>query len=118
MSSTQPGFPTLPPSASLEERIRETERERRGQGCREEETPGKTHCFVSLPPPPPPFFLMSGCQAATMLSWPFFESIGNSVGLPHAVAGEGKRGAVWGGALVLEVEESDGRAEGSRDERI
>lgn len=53
-----------------------------------------------------------------MLSWPFFESIGNSVGLPHAVAGEGKRGAVWGGALVLEVEESDGRAEGSRDERI
>lgn len=31
---------------------------------------------------------MLGCQAATMLSWPFFQSIGNSVGPSHG----GRRG--------------------------
>lgn len=36
--------------------------------------------FFSFFTPP---LLVPGCQAATMLSWPFFESIGNSVGPSH-----------------------------------
>lgn len=45
-----------------------------------------TGLFFFFLTPPPPFFLfyfvVSGCQAATVLSWPFFESVGNSVGPP------------------------------------
>lgn len=36
---------------------------------------------------------MPGCQAATMLSWPFSQSIGNSVGLSHGAREE--RGMVF-----------------------
>lgn len=47
MSSSQPGSLTPPPSASLEERIRETERGERdgGQRWRHEEAQGKTQGF-------------------------------------------------------------------------
>ena len=48
---------------------------------------GKHRAFFIFLLPPPPLLLVTGCQAATMLSWPFFESIGNSVGLSHG-AGE------------------------------
>lgn len=46
----------------------------------------------------PPFFfytpaLVPGCQAATMLSWPFFGSIGTSVGLSQG----DRRGRSWEG---------------------
>lgn len=55
------------------------------------------HFFSFFFTPP---LLVPGCQAATMLSWPFFRSIGNSVGLSHrdrsgeeeAGGGEGKEG--------------------------
>lgn len=67
------------------------ERERDGdQRWRHEETPGKTPSFFSSFFTPP--LLVPGCQAATMLSWPFFSSIGNSVGPSH----EDRRGRVGG----------------------
>lgn len=63
MSSTQPGFPTPPPSASLEERIRETERGSRdgGQRWREEEAQGKTQSFFSFFTPPSFSAWLPGC---------------------------------------------------------
>lgn len=42
-----------------------------------------TELFFSFPPPP----LVPGCQAATMLSWSFFQSIGNREGPPHGGRG-------------------------------
>lgn len=44
------------------------------------ENTGLFFFFFSFFTPP---LLVPGCQAATMLSWPFFESIGNSVGPSH-----------------------------------
>lgn len=92
MSSSQPGSLTPSPSASLEERITETGEEGGEMGVRDEgkkRLKGKhrpllffTPCFNFFFPfffTPP--LLVPGCQAATMLSWPFFGSIGNSVGL-------------------------------------
>ena len=40
---------------------------------------GNTELFLFFTPPS----LVPGCQAATMLSWPFFQSIENSVGPSH-----------------------------------
>lgn len=85
MSPTQPGSTTPLPSASLEERITETERVEK-QGVRDggkRRLKGKHRAFSFLHPP----LLVSGCQAATMLSWPFFQSVGNSVGSPHRAGG-------------------------------
>lgn len=73
------------------ENQREGGREKRdgGQRWRQEETPGKTQSFFSsfffLHPP----LLVPGCQAATMLSWSFFQSVGNREGPPHGGRGEG-----------------------------
>lgn len=112
MSSSQPGSLTPSPSASLEERITETggkRVERWGSEMKarrgSRENTGLSFFFFY---PPLHFFsffftpplLVPGCQAATMLSWPFFQSIGNSVGLSHrdrngeeeAGGGEGKEG--------------------------
>lgn len=47
---------------------------------------GKHRALLFFFPPLHFFFtplLVPGCQAATMLSWPFSGSVGNSVGLSH-----------------------------------
>ena len=110
MSSTQPGSPTPPPSASLEERIRERV-ERRGsemegrRSSRENTGLFFLSFFFFFTPP----LLVPGCQAATMLSWPFFRSIGNSVGSSHG----GRRGE--GNGFGQGEEEEEGERERERE---
>lgn len=66
---------------------------------------------------------MPGCQAATMLSWPFFLSIGNSVGPSHRV--EEKTGMIFPAYVCglldrqkREEEEKDKAVEDKRDDGI
>lgn len=48
--------------------------------------------FIFFTPP----LLVPGCQAATMLSWSFFQSIGNREGPPHGGrGGEGNDFGEW-----------------------
>lgn len=76
------------------ENQRETERGRREMEVRDggkKRLQGKHRAFFHFFTPPP---LVPSCQAATMLSWSFFQSIGNRKGPPHG--GRGGEGNAFG----------------------
>lgn len=66
--------------------------------------------FHFLHPP----LLVPGCQAATMLSWPFFQSIGNSVG-PSRGVGEGND---FRGGCAGKREEREEKTEQTTEQEI
>ena len=85
----------VPDPTAISQLRGENQREGRETGVRDggkKRLKGKHRAFFSFflsfffffTPP----LLVPGCQAATMLSWPFFRSIGNSVGSSHG----GRRG--------------------------
>lgn len=91
LSARIPDLTTINQLRGENQREREGEKRDGGQRWRQEETPGKTELFFHFFTPP---LLVPGCQAATMLSWSFFQSIGNREGPPRG--GRGGEGNDFG----------------------